>query len=198
MNRIVAFLITLLLASGSVQLFAQASGSEKKGDSDPALSRSYLYLAGYYRADLKLSDRQMDSIRLYTKKASKMAKRATAGEVNSFERKVLKGILSEGQLEDLYVNKNIPEARLLAQKIWNEMISLGYVGRSDSVRLYQQVRSHLHTLLVARDYYAENPELQKKYLEELSERAPACLYRYYHNGERRPAANNYYRADFLY
>lgn len=198
MNRIGYFLITLLLALGYVQLSAQSIVTKTKSDKDPALSRSYLYLAGYYRVDLKLSDRQMDSIRLYTKKATKMAKQATPGDVNSFERKVLKGILSEGQLEDLYVYKNSPEARLLAQKIWSEMVSLRYVGRSDSLRLYQQVRSHLHTVLVASDYYAEKPELQKKYLEELAERAPACLYRYYHNGDRKPPANNYYRADFLY
>ena len=198
MNRIVACLITLILGSGSGQLSGQAGGSEAKRGADPALSRSYLYLAGYYRADLKLSDRQMDSLMLYTKKASKMAKRATAGEVNSFERKALKGLLSEGQLEDLYVYKNNPEARLLTHKIWSKMISLGYVGASDSLRLYQQVRSHLHALLVASDYYAEDPELQKKYLEELSERAPACLYRYYHNGKQKSPANNYYRADFSY
>lgn len=198
MNRILAFLITVLLVTGFVRLSAQESRAKKNSDSDPALSRSYLYLAGYYRTDLRLSDRQMDSIRVYTKKAAKMAKKATAEEVNSFERHVLTRILSEGQLEDLFVFKNSQEARLLAQKIWSEMVSLSYVGRSDSLRLYQQVWSHLHTVLVARDYYSENPELQRKYLEELSEREPACLYRYYHNGEHKPPANNYYRSDFIY
>ena len=198
MNRILAFLITALLVTGFGRLSAQDSRAKKSIESDPAFSRSYLYLAGYYRTDIRLSDRQMDTIRVYTKKSVKMAKKASAEEVYSFERHVLARILSEGQLEDLFVYKNNPEARLLAQEIWSEMVNLSYVGRSDSVRLYQQVRSHLHTLLVARDYYAENPELQKKYLEELSERAPACLYRYYHNGERKPAASNYYRSDFLY
>jgi len=198
MNRILAFLITVLLTTGFSRLSAQEGNAKRSNGSDPALSGSYLYLTGYYRTDLRLSDRQMDSIRAYTKKAAKMAKKASAGEVNRFERHVLTRILSEGQLEDLFVYKNSPEARLIAQKIWSEMVSLGYVGRSDSLWLYQQVRSHLHTVLVARDYYSENPELQKRYLEELSERAPACLYRYYHNGKSKPPANNYYRSDFLY
>ncbi len=198
MNRILALLITVLLATGFGQLSAQETRAKKGSDSDPALSGSYLYLAGYYRTDLRLSDRQMDSIRLYTKKASKMAKRTTAEEVNIFERNVLARILSEGQYEDLFVFKNSQEARLLAQKIWSEMVSLEYVGRSDSLRLYQQVWSHLHIVLIARDYYAENPELQRKYLDELEDKAPACLFRYYHNGERKPPANNYYRSDFIY
>jgi hypothetical protein len=198
MNRIVACLIMVLLTAGLSYLPAQSRMINKNRRSDPALSRSYLYLAGYYRTDLKLSDRQMDSVRIYARKASRIAKKATLEVVSSYEREVLKRIMSESQYEDLFVYKNMPEARLLGEKVWNEMVSLQYVSRADSARLYSRVRAWLHTVLVARDYYAENAELRERYLEDLSVNAPACLYRLYHNGERKPPANNYYRSDFIY
>jgi hypothetical protein len=198
MNRIVSCLIIALLTAGLSHLTAQSRGSGKNRGSDPALSRSYLYLAGYYRTDLRLSDRQMDSLRIYTRKASKIAKKAPLEVVSSYERGVLKRILSESQYEDLFVYKNMPEARLLREKVWKEMLSLQYVSKADSARLYPQVFTHLHRVLVARDYHAENQELREKYLEDLSMEEPACLYRLYHSGERKPPANNYYRSDFIF
>jgi hypothetical protein len=140
----------------------------------------------------------MDSLRIYTRKASKIAKKAPLEVVSSYERGVLKRILSESQYEDLFVYKNMPEARLLREKVWKEMLSLQYVSKADSARLYPQVFTHLHRVQVERDYHAENQELREKYLEHLSMEEPACLYRLYHSGERKPPANNYYRSDFIF
>lgn len=198
MKRIFVCILIALLTVCLNHALAQDQAAKKNRVSDPRLSRSYLYLAGIYRINLKLSERQMDSIRVYSRKALKMAKKMTTDEVNLYERSVLRRIMAEGQYEDFFVYKNIPAAKMLAEKIWNEMLSLKYVTEADSARLYTQVRGWLHTVLVARDYYSENPELQVKYLEELSLKSPACLYRYYHNGERKPPANNYYRSDFVW
>jgi hypothetical protein len=198
MNRSVAFLMTVLLALLCSQLPGQTGGAKNNRNSDPELSGSYLFLAGYYRSDLKLTDRQMDSVKVHTRRASKMAGKADTVDVAGYERAVLRRILSEGQFEDLIVYRNMPVSKLLGQKVWNEMVSLHYVSRADSARLYTQIRMYLHTVLVARDYYADYPELQTKYLEELSEKAPASLYRYYHNGKPKPAAVNYYRSEFIY
>jgi len=198
MSRSVSFLMTVLLALFCSQLAGQPCGAINDCTSDPDMSSSLLYLAGYYRIDLKLTDRQMDSVRLHAKQASKMARKSTPEDVAGYERAVLRRILSEGQFEDLIVYRNIPVSKLLGQKIWNEMVKLNYVSRADSARLYTQVQMYLQTVLVARDYYADDPELQTKYLEELSEKAPASLYRYYHNGKPKPPAVNFYRSDFIH
>jgi len=198
MNRGVSFMMPVLLALFCSQLPGQAGGAKDDRNPDTELSGSYLYLAGYYRISLKLTDRQMDSVRLHTRNAAKMARKSAPEDVAGYERAVLRRILSEGQYEDLIVYRNIPVSKLLGQKTWNEMVNLKYVSRADSARLYTQIRMYLQTVLVTRDYYADDPELQTKYLEELSEKAPACLYRYYHNGKTKPPAFNYYRSDFIH
>jgi len=187
-------MLTLCLSELSVQ----SQGINKSRGSDPALSKSYLSQASYYSTDLKLSARQMDSVIYHTKKASAMKKKMTADQILLYERRVLRRFLSEGQYEDLFVYKNLAEARLLGEKAWNEMLSLNYVGKADSSKLFLRVWTHIHTVLVAQDYYADNPGLLEKYLIEIDMNSPACLYRYYNNGERKPPAYNYYRSDFLY
>jgi len=198
MQRIGTCLLSALLAICVSQLSGQAQDNKKSRTTDPALSESYLIQAEYYRTDLKLTARQMDSVRYHTKKASSMKKKMTADQVSLYERQILKRVLSESQYEDLFVYKNLTEAKLLGAKAWNEMLSLEYVSKADSARLFTQVWLHIHSGMVARDYYVENPELLERYLKEIDMRAPPCLYRYYHNGERKPPANNYYRSDFLY
>ena len=198
MKRIGVCLLSAILILFLSHVSAQAQGKIKNRGSDPALSKSYLTQAVFYRTDLKLSERQMDSVRYHAKKVTAMKKRMSTDETLSYERRVLKRFLSEGQYEDLFVFKNLAEARLLGEKAWNEMLTLEYVDKADSARLFPQVWHHIYSGMVARDYHAENPELLERYLKDIDMKAPACLYRYYHNGERKPPANNYYRSDFLY
>jgi hypothetical protein len=198
MQRIGAILLSALLTLCLTQLSAQSQGKKKSRGSDPALSKSYLSQAVYYSTDLKLSERQMDSLRFHTKKASAMKKKMTAYQVGLYERRVLKRFLSEGQYEDLFGYKNLAEARLLGENSWNEMLSLNYVDEADSAKLYLLVWTHIHTVLVAKDYWGDNPGLLERYLIEIDMNSPACLYRYFHHGERKPPANDYYRSDFLY
>jgi len=191
-------MLSALLTLCLTQLSAQSHGNKKNRGSDPALSKSYLSQAVYYGTDIRLSGRQMDSVRYHTKKALAMKKKMTADQVSLYERRVLKRFLSEGQYEDLFVYKNLAEARVLGEKAWKEMLALNYVDESDSAKLFLRVWTHIHTVLVAQDYYADKPGILEKYLNDIDMNSPACLYRYYHNGERQQPANNYYRSDFLY
>lgn len=174
--------------------YSQTAGNIKGKAGVPGYSPSLFYYVLTYRTALELPEYIIDTINARAATAKALEISDPDFNIRKYERSILKYLLTDNQYGNLLVYKNTSLAKELTSKVWTEMLKQHLIYDSSDILLYKRINAHLLTSLVTREYFIDDPEEQRKNLDELENQAPSSLYKYYHHGYTKPVVRNLYRA----
>jgi hypothetical protein len=178
--------------------FSQVNGSESTKAGVSGYSPSLFYYVVLYRTALGLPDYITDTISARADIATALRQSDPDFDIRAYEHLVVKTLLTNDQFTNLLVLRNKPVASEIAEKIWREMLKQKLAADSNDVILFGRIKNYLLTVLVTREYFADNPDEQTRHLDELDKKSPSALYKYYHPGYVKPVLINPYRADYVW